>query len=100
MGSLTAIRDYIDLEKASQQLIAIAQRGATGEIYNVASGNPVAMHEILDRYLVKNSLPISVVRSGVNLGNHRGYDVPMLYANMDKTRSIINGGGLNDKFKA
>ena len=91
LGSLDAIRDYIDLEKASQQLAIIAQIGKSGEIYNVASGIPVAMRQLLEKYLAKYNLPLSVVKSDHGLGNHRGYDVPVLYADITKTKKLIYG---------
>ena len=89
LGSLNAIRDYIDLEGASLQLVDIAQLGKSGEIYNVASGIPITMLELMKKYLSKYNLPVSIVKSDQSLGNHKGYDVPVLYADISKTISLI-----------
>ena len=89
LGSLNALRDYIDLEGASLQLVDIAQLGKSGEIYNVASGIPITMLELMKKYLSKYNLPVSIVKSDQSLGNHKGYDVPVLYADISKTISLI-----------
>lgn len=88
LGSLDAIRDYINIEQAAQQIIDIALTGKAGEIYNVASGIPVKISELLERYLKDHNLPLTVVRSGKNLGSHVGYDVPVIYADITKIRSL------------
>ena len=79
LGSLDSIRDYINIEQAAQQIIDIALKGEAGEIYNVASGIPVKISELLERYLTDNNLPLAVVRSAKNLGSHVGYDLSLIH---------------------
>ena len=38
LGGLDAVRDFVDLRDAGDALLAIAERGAPGELYNVCSG--------------------------------------------------------------
>jgi GDP-4-dehydro-6-deoxy-D-mannose reductase len=88
LGSLNATRDYINVEQAAQQIIDIAIMGRAGEVYNVASGVPIKISEVLEQYLKDHKLPLTIVRSEQVLGNHTGYDVPVIYADITKTRSL------------
>jgi len=87
-GSLDAIRDYINIDEAAQQIIDIALIGRAGETYNVASGVPIKISKLLERYLKDHNLPLTVVRSESKLGNHVGYDVPEIYADITKIKSL------------
>jgi len=89
LGSLSAIRDYIDLDGATLQLLTIASKGKSGEVYNIASGVPISMQELLIKHLSKHGLSLSVVKSDKGLGNHKGYDVPALYADIKKTAYLL-----------
>ena len=89
IGSLTAIRDYISTGDAATQLLAIATHGRSGEIYHVASGEPVSMREMLMRQLEKFKLDPSIVRESSGLSNHTGYDVPVIFADMTKTKQLM-----------
>ena len=88
LGPLDATRDYISIDEAAVQILAVAKRGESGQVYNVASGVPVTMREILARYLEKNKLDISVVHESASLSQRAGYDVPVIYADMNKTLQL------------
>ena len=51
LGPLTAIRDYVSTDDAADQILAIAAHGISGRVYHVASGKPIKMCDILNRYL-------------------------------------------------
>lgn len=93
VGSLSAVRDYISIDDAITQLLAIADHGEAGEVYHVASGEPVIMRQVLVRELAAHGLDASVVVEGVNLSNRRGYDVPSIYAEISKTIALIKKNG-------
>jgi len=86
-GNLDSERDYINVAEAVNQLRLIADDGCSGQIYHVASGRPVRMRELLARMLSEAGLDMNIVVDG---SSHvgPGYDVPLIYANMDKTRSL------------
>ena len=88
VGSLAAIRDYVSLDEAARQLVDISIYGAASEIYHVGSGVPISMHEFLRLQLELHSLDQSIVRVSPNFSNRYGYDVPMIYANMQKTKAL------------
>jgi nucleoside-diphosphate-sugar epimerase len=85
LGPLDATRDYISIDEAAVQILAIAKHGESAQVYNVASGIPVTMREVLTRYLKKNKLDISLVHESASLSQRIGYDVPVIYADMKKT---------------
>nr|VFK79564.1 MAG: Nucleoside-diphosphate-sugar epimerase [Candidatus Kentron sp. SD] len=89
VGPLSAVRDYITMDNAVTQLLAIADFGETGKIYHVASGQPVTMRELLIRELATYGLDDSIVVEGIGLTNRRGYDVPMIYADITKTNLLL-----------
>lgn len=89
VGPLDAIRDYLDTATAAVQLLAIAHYGCSGEVYHVASGIPLSMREFLKRELASAGLNSIIVREAATLSNHRGYDVPVIYADLAKTRTLL-----------
>jgi GDP-4-dehydro-6-deoxy-D-mannose reductase len=46
-GNLDVARDYLDVRDVAAAYVAVAQRGRPGETYNVCSGDPVTMRELL-----------------------------------------------------
>jgi nucleoside-diphosphate-sugar epimerase len=89
VGPLSAIRDYLPINDAVTQLLAIADFGEPGKVYHVASGRPVTMRELLARELAAHGLHESVVVEGAGLTNRRGYDVPVIYADIAKTAALL-----------
>lgn len=90
VGPLSAIRDYISINDAITQLLAIADFGEAGEVYHVANGQPITMRELLARELAAHGLDESVVIEDSELSNRRGYDVPSIYADISKTTALMN----------
>lgn len=90
VGPLSSIRDYITIENAIAQLLLIAEFGEIGEVYHVASGQPISMRELLVNELLPHGLDLSIVHEGTGLTNRTGYDVPSIYADINKTCSLSN----------
>ncbi|MEA9598527.1 NAD-dependent epimerase/dehydratase family protein [Polynucleobacter sp. AP-Sanab-80-C2] len=93
VGPLSAVRDYISVNDAVTQLLAIADYGEAGEVYHVASGEPITMRDLLAQELAAHGLEDSIVIEGVGLSNRQGYDVPSIYAEMSKTMSLLKKWG-------
>jgi GDP-4-dehydro-6-deoxy-D-mannose reductase len=89
VGPLSAVRDYLPIDEAVTQLVAIADFGQAGSAYHVASGRPVTMRELLIRELSVHGLDESIVVEGAPLSNRRGYDVPSIYADISKTVALL-----------
>jgi GDP-4-dehydro-6-deoxy-D-mannose reductase len=48
-GNLDPVRDILDVRDVIEAYLALLTRGATGEVYNVASGTGVSMYRVVDR---------------------------------------------------
>lgn len=89
-GNLSSARDYVDGEQALDQLLLIADKGVSGEVYHVASGRPIVMRELLARLLREASIDPAVVREAPERPTRMGTDVPMIYADISKTRALAD----------
>ena len=87
-GNLAAVRDYIDLNGATTQILAILNRGIKGEIYNVGSGVPVRMEDLLCRLLKENNIPLDSFKCAPE-SHKRGVDVPLIYADITKVSALL-----------
>lgn len=88
VGCLDAIRDYISTDEAARQLIMIAERGISGNIYHIGSGQPITMRDFLVAQLKLHGLSASLIREAPVNSNRSGYDVPMIFASMQKTQHL------------
>ena len=89
VGPLSAIRDYVSLELAADQLTAIVQLGHTGHIYHVGSGKPISMRDLLKNRLFIEGLSLDIVDENHELSTRAGYDVPAIYADMSQTNALF-----------
>jgi len=87
VGNLDAVRDYLPVDTAVAYLECIMERGAPGEVYNVASGEPVSMRDLLERILACHGIGWDKVRieSRAARGNS---NVPCVYADISKLRAL------------
>jgi len=86
---LSAFRDYIAIEEACDLLITIGEKGESGQIYHVASGAPILMRDLLSNFLLRNNLSMNDVLEDLNYSNRQGFDVPIIYADMEKTNNLL-----------
>lgn len=91
VGSLAAVRDYISTSDAAQLLYNIAEQGIAGHVYHIGSGEPISMRDFLIGQLQSNGLSPTLVHELEIHSNRSGYDVPVIFADMHKTRSLIAG---------
>lgn len=88
-GPLSAARDFISIPEALAQLTAIMQHGLPGHIYHVGSGKAKTMHELLIEELHLNGLASAPIQESAGFSNRAGYDVPIIYANIEKTLLLM-----------
>jgi GDP-4-dehydro-6-deoxy-D-mannose reductase len=48
-GSLEPVRDFLDVRDIADAYLALVERGAPGEAYNIASGSGVALRAVVER---------------------------------------------------
>lgn len=84
VGNLSARRDFLDVRDVVRAYADLAERGADGEIYNVCSGVPVAMVDIVRRL-------VTIAHVGVEIREDpalmRPVDVPVIYGDATKLRA-------------
>ena len=93
-GNLDSQRDYISAEDAARLLRLVAERGAAGEAYNLGSGRPTRMRELLERMLSDAGIDPTAVREQRTVpGAAQRVDVPCIYADIRKLRALEAGNG-------
>jgi GDP-4-dehydro-6-deoxy-D-mannose reductase len=76
-GNLTASRDLTDVRDIVRAYLLIVERGQSGDVFNVASGEAHSMKDVLDRLLAQARVRVEVrtqaklMRAAENL-HHRG----------------------------
>jgi GDP-4-dehydro-6-deoxy-D-mannose reductase len=76
VGDLNVVRDFTDVRDIARAYWAAAIHGKPGEAYNVCSGSPASIRQILDRLLAESDQKVEV---RVDPGRLRPADVPVLY---------------------
>jgi nucleoside-diphosphate-sugar epimerase len=97
LGPLSAIRDYVSTDEAAAQVLAIAGGAEAGRVCHVASGIPVTMRALLDRYLAAHKLDATIVREAAG-SDRGGYDVPAIYADVAGTKELM--GSMRKRLEA
>lgn len=84
VGNLDAQRDLTDVRDTVRAYALLMERGASGMIYNVASGIGRPMRVVLDGLLSRARVP---VRIEVDPGRLRPRDIPVLIGDATRLRS-------------
>jgi nucleoside-diphosphate-sugar epimerase len=88
LGNLEAERDYISIEDAVQHYIKVMEKGATGEVYNIANGKPTKIRDILSEILKEEKLDLSVVKA--NTRTVQANDSDIIFADISKLKGLYN----------
>ena len=60
IGNLSPYRDYVDIRDAVRALWMLWQKGRSGEIYNISSGEPRQVRSVVDTLIAQSSVTITV----------------------------------------
>src|SRR5262249_45693384 len=82
-GNLQPQRDLTDVRDVVAAYLLLMERGRTGEVYNVGSGQTHAMQAVLDRLVALSGVTVEV-RQKASLV--RATDLSIIRANADKLR--------------
>jgi GDP-4-dehydro-6-deoxy-D-mannose reductase len=85
VGSLETRRDITDVRDAVRAMILIADRGDPELAYNIGSGEPRSIREMVDALLAAAHNPITVVTDPKRL---RRVDEPVIQADVSRLRSL------------
>lgn len=90
VGNLDAIRDYLDINQACEMYRVIATKGRAGETYNVASGKPVVMRDMLTMMLAEAGLDFSIVDEKSYNKTSTSIETSVSYANINKYLNLVS----------
>ncbi len=85
VGNLDASRDFSDVRDIVRAYYLAATKGASGEVYNLCSGEPRSIRALLDQLLSMAQVDIKVE---VDPERFRPLDVPVAYGSAEKFRSL------------
>ncbi len=81
VGNLTSARDFTHVKDACRAVRLIAEKGHTGEIYNISSGTTHTAQEVLDMLLEMAKVHVEVRQDPSRM---RPSDTPVVCGNHDK----------------
>lgn len=84
VGNLESSRDYTHISDACRAIRLIGEKGHSGEIYNIASGNTYRAKDVLELLLQKSAVRVDVVSDPSRM---RPSDTPVVCGNADKLRA-------------
>lgn len=89
LGELSHERDFIDVRDAVEAYLLLLEKGASGEVYNVASGTKCSVAGLLEKVLETTSIKdeIEIVSKQGPLYNDRGFSKTLL-ASIDKLKAL------------
>lgn len=85
VGNLSARRDFVHVADGVAALALLAEQGAPGEIYNVASGRAFSIAEALDRLIAISGQTLEIREDSERL---RPVDMPLLEGDAGKLRAL------------
>ncbi len=86
VGNLNAQRDFLDVRDGVAAYIGLASHGERGEMYNVCSGIPVAMKDILAELIAIARVPVEIREDPARM---RPSDVPVYYGSNRKMCELL-----------
>ena len=75
VGNLDAARDFVHVDDAADAYRVMAEHGAVGQCYNLASGTAIVMRSALDRLIATAGVDVAIVQDPDRL---RPSDVPVM----------------------
>lgn len=81
VGNLESARDFTHVKDACRAVRLIAERGHSGEVYNISSGVTHKAQEVLDKLVAMAKVPIEVRQDPARM---RPSDTPVVCGNHDK----------------
>lgn len=87
VGNLNAARDFLDVRDVVAAYIALAFGGVAGETYNVCSGTPVKVRDVLRDLIFISGVAVEVREDPQRF---RPLDVPVFFGSAEKLRARCN----------
>ena len=81
VGNLSSARDFTHVKDACKAVRLIAEKGHSGEVYNICSGITHTAQEVLDKLIKMSKVEVKVVQDPTRM---RPSDTPLVCGNHDK----------------
>ena len=85
VGNLSTSRDISDVRDVIRAMQTVVERGEPGEAYNIGSGSPMSIKEVLNSLLALSTAKVTIVNDKDRM---RPSDEPVLYADVSKIRKL------------
>ena len=85
VGNLDVRRDFLDVRDVVPAYVTLMEHGASGETYNVASGESISLEQLVSRLVELSGTNARVV---VDADRVRNVDIPMLVGDPSRLRSL------------
>lgn len=85
VGNLQSQRDFLDVRDVVAAYLALVRDGQSAEVYNVCSGTPIGISEILRQLITAARVAVEVREDPSRM---RRSDVPLFYGNNQKLRAL------------
>jgi len=86
VGNLEAFRDYLEIAEVVKAYWFLLLFGMPGEVYNVCSGVPTKMQDVLERMIDESGKKLRVI---VDPGKFKVTEVPLIYGDNGKLESLM-----------
>lgn len=87
VGNLSTYRDYMDVEEVIDHYWNILLKGSAGEIYNICSGKPRKMSDLLNELIEKSGKKINVT---VQKDLIKKNDVEIIFGSNEKYKQLMS----------
>lgn len=87
VGNLSAKRDFLDVRDIVHAYSKIIFSGISGEVYNICSGIPIAISEMLEILVELSTCEIEIK---INPDLMRSVDIPLYVGSNEKIKDLIN----------
>jgi len=85
VGDLSVRRDFLDVRDVVRAYRVIFEAGEPGEVYNVASGRPRSLRELVDTLIEVSGRTVEVVPESARM---RAIDIPLLAGSAEKLHAL------------
>jgi GDP-4-dehydro-6-deoxy-D-mannose reductase len=86
VGNLDAQRDLTDVRDTVRAYRLMAERGRSGQVYNICSGQAISIRTLLERLLARAIVPIAV---RTDAARYRPNDQPVVLGNGNRIRTEL-----------